>query len=88
MTPGRKSLEVVEMKKVWIILRSRIDLEGDTALVETEDEVCLHPSGEPFFGSWTDDAKEFENDESIQLLVRSVEDLSFNSPRVLLQRGR
>jgi len=66
---------VVEMKKVWIILRSRIDLEGDTALVETEDEVCLHPSGEPFFGSWTDDAKEFENDESIQLLVRSVEDL-------------
>lgn len=63
------------MEKVWIILRSRIDLEGDTALIETEDEVSLDPSGEPFFGSWTDNVDEFEKDDSIQLLVRAVEDL-------------
>ena len=57
------------MEKVWKIVKARIDLEGDTALVETDDEVFFYPSREPFFGSWTDNEEEFENDDSIQLLV-------------------
>ena len=58
------------MRKIYKILESRIDLEGDTELEETEEEVSLLPSGEPFFGSWTDDPELFKNDEDIQLLVR------------------
>ena len=58
------------VEKKYVIVKSRIDLEGDTALVETDEEVYFSPSGEPFFGSWTDSVDEFEKDDSIQLLVR------------------
>lgn len=57
------------------IKKTRLDenLEGKFFL-ETKEDNLISPTifesdGEPYFGSWTDKIKEFENDDNIQILV-------------------
>lgn len=64
--------------KIYKIIKTRI--ENIKFFYRTDEDNIVSPgnieSGETFFGSWTDDPKEFENDSSIQILVKEFESIT------------
>ena len=59
--------------KYYKVKESRIEgIDVDDLLLETEEEIEVND--EPFFGSWTDNDKDFEADQDIDLLVYHAND--------------